>query len=117
MAGKTAVDIAAEIARHLAHLSSSTDALAFIANQVEIGALALERAACASKVAARAAEVSAVAAMIASGAEYPMEPCEACAGAMFAFESFCKSCGRGIGAPPEAAHGSASESGTYTVSD
>ena len=88
-------------AKHLQHLSHSTDAFAFIANQHESmansakqAAIAAEQAAAHAKHAARMSEVEAVARFTMH--LEPVLPCQKCQRNAFAFETFCKACGHDL---------------------
>lgn len=94
--------------KHLMHLSHSTDAFAFIANQAERAANAAERAAAQAKHAARMSEVEAVVKYNQAGMSDYNDQCPKCSTPHFAWETFCKACDRDL----EAEVGT----GTYSAS-
>jgi hypothetical protein len=86
------VAVAHDAVKALQQLALASDALAFIANQVERRAVAAEQQAQSARVLARAEETQAVVAVMGAGM-LPAESCRACSTAMFPWETFCKICG------------------------
>jgi len=88
--------------KHLQHLSHSTDAFAFIANQHEImataakeAAIAAEQAAGQARYAARMSEAEAVArfSVVLDGSV----DCRKCSRLAYPWETFCKACNHDLG--------------------
>ena len=103
---KTMATFAEDAAGALRHLSGSSDALAFIANQIEIAAIESSRAARAAEITARAAEANAAASLMALATDrLPTQPCEFCGTHNYLWQSMCLGCGEGFGsdAQPKAA--------------